>query len=66
MTASEILQEACKAYAIKIVSVNGNRFQLQDGFEVEVESNGMYKLMDDGYTVGPFQDVNALCRFILT
>ncbi len=66
MTALEILLEALKFYEIEIVSVNSNHVKVQNNFEVEVEANGMYKLLDDGYIVAPFDDVNYLCRFILT
>ena len=65
MTAQEILLEALKFYEIEIISVNGNRVKIQNYFEIEVEANGLYKLLDDGYIVAPFNDLNELCRFIL-
>lgn len=61
----DILLEALKYYGIEVVSVNGQHVKLQNNFEVEVETNGMYKLIDDGYVVAPFSDLNELCRFIL-
>jgi hypothetical protein len=66
MTALEILLEAFKFYGIEILSVNGNRVKVLNNYEIEVEANGMYKLLDDGYVVAPFDDVNELCRFIDT
>jgi hypothetical protein len=66
MTALEILLDALKFYEIEIISINGNRVKVQNKFEIEVESNGLYKLFDDGYVVAPFDDINELCRFILT
>ncbi len=53
ITAQENLLEALKGYQIKILSVEGNHVQVQNNFEIEVESNGLYKLLDDGYIVAP-------------
>ena len=66
MTALETLLEALKVYEIEVIAVEGNRVKLQNNYEVEVEKNKMYKLIDDGYIVAPFGDLNELCRFILT
>ena len=66
MTSLEILLEALKFYEIEIISVNDNHVKVQHNYEVEVETNGLYKLSDDGYIVAPFDDINDLCRFILT
>jgi hypothetical protein len=66
MTPQEMLLEALDFYTIEIISINGNRIKVQNNFEIEVESNGLYKLFDDGYVVAPFDDINELCRFILT
>ena len=64
MTALEILLGALDHYGIEIVSVRDNHIKAQNNFEIEVEANGLYKLLDDGYVVAPFDDVNELCRFI--
>ncbi len=64
MTAFEILLEALKFYEITIVSIDDNYVKVQNNFEIEVEKNGLYKLLDDGYVVAPFDDINELCRFI--
>jgi len=66
MTAQEDLLEALKVYQIEILTVEGNHVKVQNNFEIEVETNGLYKLLDDGYIVAPFNDLNDLCRFILT
>jgi len=66
MTALEILLGALQFYEIEVLSVNRNHVKVQNNYEIEVEANGMYKLLDDGYIVAPFNDVNDLCRFILT
>ena len=64
MTALETLLEALKVYEIEVIAVEGNRVKLQNNYEVE--KNKIYKLIDDGYIVAPFGDLNELCRFILT
>jgi len=66
MTALEILLGALQFYEIEVLSVNRNHVKVQNNYEIEVEANGVYKLLDDGYIVAPFNDVNDLCRFILT
>lgn len=66
MTALETLLEALKVYEIEVIAIEGNYVKLQDNYEVEVEKNKLYKLIDDGYIVAPFSDLNELCRFILT
>ncbi len=66
MTSLEILLEALKVYEIEVIAIEGNRVKLQNKYEVEVEKNKLYKLIDDGYIVAPFRDLNELCRFILT
>jgi hypothetical protein len=65
MEALKTLTEALKFYGIEILSVNSNHVKVQDKYEIEVEANGLYKLLDDGYIVAPFNDINELCRFIL-
>ncbi|MGK2863057.1 MAG: hypothetical protein ACSLE0_14070, partial [Chitinophagaceae bacterium] len=62
MKALEVLLEALKVYEIEVISIEGNRVKLQNNYEVEVEKNKLYKLIDDGYIVAPFSDMNELCR----
>jgi hypothetical protein len=64
--AQKILLEALKFYEIEILSVVGTHVKVQNSYEIEVESNGLYKLLDDGYIIAPFDDLNELCRFILS
>ncbi len=66
MTTLELLLEALKFYEIEVTSVNGNIVKVQHNFEIEVEANGMFKLLDDGYIIAPFEDVNELCRFMIS
>jgi hypothetical protein len=62
----ETLLEALYFYKIEVLTIDGNTVRVQNGYEVEVESNGMYKLKSDGYIVAPFADLNDLCRFMLS
>jgi hypothetical protein len=66
MTALETSLEALKVYEIEVIAIEGTHVKLQNNYEVEVEKNKLYKLIDDGYIVAPFSDLNELCRFILT
>ena len=66
MTSLAILLEALKVYEIEVIATAGNRVKLQNNYEIEVEKNKLYKLIDDGYIVAPFSDLNDLCRFILS
>ena len=65
MTPQETLIAALQFYEIEIVEVNDNHIKVQHNFEIEVEANGIYKLLDNGYIVAPFDDINELCWFIL-
>ena len=65
MTALETLLEALKVYEIDVVSIEENLVKLPNNYSIEVEKNKLYKLIDDGYIVAPFSDLNDLCRFIL-
>ncbi len=65
MTALETLLEALKVYEIEVVAIEDTHVKLQNNYEIEVEKNKLYKLIDDGYIVAPFSDLNELCRFIL-
>ena len=56
---------ALKVYEIEVIAIKGNRVKLQNNYEVEVERNKLYKLIDDGYIVAPFSDLNELFRFVL-
>lgn len=64
MTSLEILLEALNVYEIEVLSVESNHVKLKRNYEIEVEKNKLYKLIDDGYIVAPFSDLNELCMFI--
>jgi hypothetical protein len=47
MTALETLPEVLKVYEIEVISIEGSHVKLQNNYEVEVEKNKLYKLIDD-------------------
>lgn len=61
----EFLTGALNYYHIEILSVNGSRITLGRGYEIELEANGIFKLLSNGQVVAPFNDVKELCQFIL-
>jgi hypothetical protein len=65
MTGLQKLLDALKSNNIEIESVQDDRVRIKGTYEIEIEPNGMYKLLDDGYIVAPFNDAGKLCRFIL-
>lgn len=65
MNELEFLTGALHYYNIEIISVNGTRITVGRGYEIELEANGIYKLLSNNQVVAPFNDVNELCQFIL-
>jgi hypothetical protein len=65
MTPMEMLLDALSYYEIDTVGVNGNTVLLHNNYEVEVESNGLYKLLQDKAVISPFDDLEELCLFVL-
>lgn len=52
-------------YGIPVSRWVGEMALLEKGYAVEVESNGLYRLMSEGEVVAPFDDLDELCSFIL-
>jgi hypothetical protein len=65
MTPLETLLAVLKMQGIEVLSVQDDHILLENDYEIEVEANGMYKLMNEGYVISPFSDVHAMCRFLL-
>ena len=55
---------ALQAYEIAVLSEKDNFVTLEKGLVVEIEHNGVFKLLSDGAVVAPFRDLEELCRFI--
>jgi hypothetical protein len=65
ITAKAILEGALNYYNIEIKSIVQNHFFIYKGYEIEVEKNGLFKLISDGQVIAPFDNVDELCRFVL-
>ncbi|MBX9892868.1 MAG: hypothetical protein K2Y12_11155 [Chitinophagaceae bacterium] len=65
MTAKELVIDCLRYYSIEIVNVDDNIITIGRNYKIEVEANGLYKLMSDGQVIAPFDDVDELCRFVL-
>jgi hypothetical protein len=65
MTSMEMLLDALRYYEIHTVGTNGHTVLVDNNYEIEVESNGLYKLLQDKEVIGPFDDLDDLCLFIL-
>lgn len=65
MDARETLLDCLAYYGIPVTSCEGDLVILERGYSVEVESNGLYRLMSDGEVVAPFDDLEELSLFIL-
>ncbi len=64
--AKDILLGALAFYKIPLISDTAFIIIVPNNYTIEVEQNGLYKLKSDGYVIAPFDDINKLCRFILT
>jgi hypothetical protein len=65
MDDKEILKDCMQYYNIPIEAEEGNMIQTIKGYSIEVETNGIYKLLADGSVVAPFSNLDELCTFIL-
>ncbi|MFZ6024559.1 MAG: hypothetical protein ACOYVG_08920 [Bacteroidota bacterium] len=65
MTTKEILIGALQYYSIEVIKIEADKVTIGRNYEVELEANGLYKLISDGQVVAPFDDVDELCRFVL-
>lgn len=60
----EKLKEVLLQYEITIEKQEDHIIWTQSHFSIEVENNGLFKLMHLGDVVAPFDDPYALCQFI--
>ena len=63
-TPTEWLLYALKEYQINLLADNGDKVQIENGYEVEIEQNGIFKLKHEGKVVAPFVDLDELCGFL--
>ena len=62
---TDILLKTLKQRGILVLSSEQNKVRIAPDYEIEIEPNGMYKLLDAGYIVAPFPDLDSLCAFLL-
>lgn len=65
MNAKELILGALQYYSIEIIKQENNRIYIGRNYDIEIETNGLYKLRSDGQVIAPFDDVGELCRFVL-
>jgi hypothetical protein len=55
---------ALNHFEIDVFKSEGKLIDLEKGYRVEIESNGLFKLLQSGEVIAPFDDVDELCKFI--
>lgn len=50
MTGIETLLGALKVYEIEVIAIEDNHVKLKNNYELEVEKNKLYKLVDEIYS----------------
>ncbi len=60
----ELLLLVLRGMEIEILNDNGKYIDVQNGYTIEVESKGLYKLLHKNQVVAPFADVVEMCGFI--
>lgn len=63
-TPHEWLLLALSDFEIQILSDNGRFLEIEKDYTIEVEQNGVFKLLWKGKVVAPFLDLAELCQFI--
>lgn len=49
---------------VKILKDSGKFVEVENGYTIEVEKKGLYKLLHRNQVVAPFADVVEMCGFI--
>jgi hypothetical protein len=65
MNGLEILLDCFEFYKIPVSKTDGNKVFTIKSYIIEVEKNGLYKLLQQNEVIAPFDDVNELSQFIL-
>lgn len=61
----EFLLFALQHFDIRVVSHEGKHIWLEDDYEVEIEGRSLFRLLQKGQVIAPFDSVEEICRFIL-
>jgi hypothetical protein len=64
MTPKELLTNALQRHNIQVLADRDKFLDLEKDYTVEVEANGIYKLLWLGKVVAPFGDLEELCEFV--
>ncbi len=63
-TPREWLLLALSDFGIAVVADKGMLLEVEKEYSIEIEQNGVFKLIWKGKVVAPFQDLAELCHFI--
>lgn len=63
-TPKERLLHTLQQFELSVNHHKGKMVYLEHGYTVEVEGEQLFKLLEDGYVVAPFNSVESLCDFI--
>jgi len=61
---ADFVAYALQETGIVVLSRNGKYFDLEQGFQIEVEGRDLYRLSHEGWVISPFDDMGKLCNFL--
>ncbi len=61
---ADFVAYALKETNIRVVARNGKYFELENGFQIEVEKRDLYRLSHEGWVISPFDDIGKMCNFL--
>jgi len=60
----EFLLFALQHFKLDVVKIDGNTIYIEKDYSIEIEGQKLFKLIQGGNVVAPFNDVEELCNFI--
>lgn len=66
MDATESLLEMMGRFELPVLVQSEKQIETQNGYKIEVEGPGLYKLIHMGDVIAPFDNIDELCGFIKT
>ena len=64
LSPKEHLFMALRFYEVEIIADHGLYLDLENGYQVEIESGFLFKLLWRGKVVAPFTDLDEMCQLI--
>ena len=61
----ELLYFAINHHGFKILADDGRLIELEGGYTIEIEKRKLFKLLQNGAVIAPFDEVYDLCQFII-